>query len=332
MAASLIHIVDRFEVPWSGSALSALSLHNLLSHDADVRLWSLGTPHAGYQAYPIMPIVCKTGNFPREGTLVIHGSHYELGPWAGNTNARRVILLCNVHWSLQLFDTITRLREVGLPEPELVFRSSGLREQAAMDGIIEPPLIDIDLFRPAMRASGSDFTLGRISRNVLGKHSEDDPSLYRMLALAGCRIRVMGGTCLDEYIGLDRAGIELTEAGSLPAQRFLRELDCFFYRTGTWEEAFSRVVLEAMATGLPVVCHRRGGHTEWIRSGENGFLFDTQEEAFDLLIALRDDPEKRLRIGQAARQTAEELFGEAARDSRRRWYLGINSREQARSA
>ncbi|MBI4989619.1 MAG: glycosyltransferase family 4 protein [Rhodocyclales bacterium] len=271
-----------------------------------------------------MPIVYETGNFPREGTLIIHGSHYELGLWAGKTNARRVILLCNVHWPLQLFDTITRLREAGLPEPDLVFRSRGLREQAAMDGIVEPPLIDIDVFRPAMRATGGGFTLGRISRDVLGKHSGDDPSLYRMLANAGCRVRVMGGTCLDEYIGVDRVGIELTEAGSLPAQRFLQELDCFFYRTGTWEEAFGRVMLEAMATGLPVVCHRRGGHTEWIRSGENGFLFDTQEEAFDLLTALRDDPDRRLHIGQAARQTALNMFGEAAREVRRRWYLGIS--------
>lgn len=324
MSTPVIHIVDRFEVPWSGSALSALALHRLLSHDADVRLWSLGTPHAGYQAYPIMPIVYETGNFPRGGTLVIHGSHYELGPWAGNTEARRVILLCNVHWPLQLFDTLTRLREAGLPEPELVFRSHGLREQAAMEGIIEPPLIDIDLFRPAIRASGGDFTLGRMSRDVLGKHSEDDPSLYRMLALAGNRICVMGGTCLDEYIGPDRAGIELTVAGCLPAHRFLQELDCFFYRTGTLEEAFGRVLLEAMATGLPVVCHRRGGYADWIRSGENGFVFDTQEEAFELLTALREDPAWRRRIGEAARSSTEELLGEKALDERRRWYLGVS--------
>lgn len=323
MASSPIHIVDRFDVPWSGSALSALSLHGLLSQDADVRLWSLGTPHAGYQAHPIMPIVHETGNFPREGTLIIHGSHYELGAWARNTEARRVILLCNVHWPLRLFDTITRLREAGLPEPDLVFRSCSLRRQAAMDGIIEPPLIDIDLFRPAKSTSSRDFTIGRMSRDVLGKHSGDDPSLYRMLALAGCRIRVMGGTCLGEYIGPDSARIELSAAGSLSAHRFLQELDCFFYRTGVLEEAFGRVLLEAMATGLPVVCHRRGGHADWIRSGENGFVFDTQEEAFDLLAALREDTALRRRIGEAARATVEELHDENAREQRRRWYLGI---------
>jgi hypothetical protein len=40
-----------------------------------------------------------------------------------------------------------------------------------------------------------------------------------------------------------------------------------------------RVVTEAMACGLPVVCHESGGYAEIIEHGRNGFLFDTQQEA-----------------------------------------------------
>lgn len=322
MGTSLIHIVDRFDVPWSGSALSALSLHDLLSPEAETRLWSPDKPHACYQAYPIRTIEEEAGVIPQSGTLIIHGNHFELGQWAGRTEASRVILLCNVRWPLRLFDSIARLRQAGLPEPELVFRSHGLRQQAALEGQVEPPLIDTDLFRPASRDSGSGFTIGRISRDVLGKHSEDDPSLYRMLANSGCLIRVMGGTCLEEPIGPDHEGIELIEAGRIPAHQFLQELDCFFYRTGTLEEAFGRVLLEAMATGLPVVCHRRGGYAEWLRNKETGFLFASQEEAFEILSQLRDDPVTRRRIGEAARASVEVLFGEDALAERRRWYLG----------
>ena len=44
-----------------------------------------------------------------------------------------------------------------------------------------------------------------------------------------------------------------------------------------------------MACGLPVVCHRHGGYTEWIEHGRSGFLFDTSEEAERILLMLRDD-------------------------------------------
>lgn len=321
MATHLVHIVDRFEVPWSGSALSALALGNLLGKDAAVRFWSLDNPHSCYQNYSILPINTAYDRHPTGGTLVIHGSHYDLGPWVPMTDAERVILVCNVHGPSQLFRNIAKLREAGLPEPEIAYRSRALRDQAAIEGIIEPPLIDIDLFRPDTSGARDRFTIGRMSRDNLGKHNEDDPSLYRMLAASGCRLRIMGGTCLEPYLGPDRVGIELLETGSMPAHRFLQGLDCFFYRTGTLEEAFGRVLLEAMATGLPVVAHRRGGHLDWLRSGENGFLFDSQEEAYDLLIGLRDDAAKRLHIGEAARASVEELYGAKALDKRRRWYL-----------
>ena len=79
MGTSLIHIVDRFDVPWSGSALSALSLHDLLSPEAETRLWSPDKPHACYQAYPIRTIEEEAGVIPQSGTLIIHGNHFELG-------------------------------------------------------------------------------------------------------------------------------------------------------------------------------------------------------------------------------------------------------------
>ncbi len=321
MASNTIHIVDRFGVPWSGSALSALALQELLSTDAKVRAWSIDPPHPCYQDRSIRMIASEQGDYPRGGTLIVHGNHFELGPWTAHSGANRVILICNVHGATRLFDAVARIRQASLPEPELVFRSHRLREISALPGLVEPPLIDTDLFRPASQQASSPFTVGRVSRDHLGKHAEDDPSLYRMLALSGCRLRIMGGTCLNEHLGPDRAGIELLETGHQPVHRFLQELDCFFYRTGALEEAFARVVLEAMASGLPVVCHRRGGHTEWIRHGENGFLFDTQEEACDLICDLHADPRKRRSAGRAARECLELLAGEKARADRRKWYL-----------
>ena len=95
---------------------------------------------------------------------------------------------------------------------------------------------------------------------------------------------------------------------SRSASVFLRDLDCFFYRTGIACEAGGRVILEAMASALPVVCHRVGGYAEWIEHGKTGFLFETDEEAFQILARLKADPGLRRRVGQAARVTVETLF------------------------
>src|SRR3712207_3243022 len=106
------------------------------------------------------------------------------------------------------------------------------------------------------------------------------------------------------------------------AHLFLQGLDCFFYRTSeNFVEPSGRVITEAMACGLPVVCHKRGGYAETIDDGKNGFLFDTQQEALKILLKLKEDPALRERVGKAARRTAEELFSDAVRSEIVEFYL-----------
>lgn len=321
MSLPTFHIVDRFDVPWSGSALEALALRNLLHSDADVRLWSPTPPHPIYANDHVRLLKPAAGDYPCGGTLVLVGGYYELGGWLREARPEKIVVKYNSFSHLRFFAWLTALKNAGLPTPRLVFPSNRLRDAVAMDGLVEPSPIDIRLFHPVSAKTRGRFTVGRMSRDELYKHHEDDLSLYKMLAMDGCRIRIMGGTCLDEYLRADREGIEITPAGSEPPEAFLRGLDCFFYRTGMFEETFGRVVLEAMATGLPVVCHRRGGYVEWVRSGENGLLFDTQEEAWEQIATLRANPRLAERLGQAARKTAETLFGDAAMHARKRWYL-----------
>lgn len=327
MTAARIHIVDRFDVPWSGSTLSAISLSRLLSPHCDARLWSLTPVHPSFldKAAAIDEIDGGSGRHPRGGTLLIHGSHAARLTWLSRAEPERIVLLCNITLPQKFLETLLLLRGLDLPEPDLVFRSAQMQHLLSLPGAIEIPLVDLEVFRPRSRGANSPFIVGRHSRDELYKHSEDDPSLYRMLALAGVSVRLMGGTCLEEYLGPDRNGIELLPTGIMPPPKFLNGLDCFFYRTGTMEEALGRVVLEAMACGLPVVCHRRGGHAEIIGEGENGLLFDTQEEAFDLLMALRESTSLRKRLGAAARSTVEALFAPARLEKIVAYYLAARS-------
>jgi glycosyltransferase involved in cell wall biosynthesis len=133
--------------------------------------------------------------------------------------------------------------------------------------------------------------------------------VYRALAGEGVSLRVMGGTCMRDRVH-DLPGASFVPAGSRRTVDFLHKLDCFYYRTSDrWLEAFGRVVFEAMACGLPVVCGQRGGYADYIAHGVNGFLFDTTEQAIGLIRQLRSDPALRARVGDAARQTVEELYG-----------------------
>ncbi len=73
-------------------------------------------------------------------------------------------------------------------------------------------------------------------------------------------------------------------------------------------EGTPNVVLEAMASGLPVVATRVGGLPALIRDGETGYLADQKDEAH-LAAAIRDlveHPEKRAAFGQRARAFVQE--------------------------
>ena len=194
-------------------------------------------------------------------------------------------------------------------------------------GYIEPSLIDLDRFVPAPKGEPSDptstaFTLGRLSRANPKKHHPEDAALYRRLVEEGCRVRIMGPSpALGAELG-DLESVTLLPMGAQEAHLFLQGLDCFFYRTSEeWLEPWGRIVPEAMACGLPVVCHNRGGYAEIVEHGRNGFLFESQQEALEILLGLKEDRALRERVGKEARRTAEELFSAARRSEIVEFYL-----------
>lgn len=92
--------------------------------------------------------------------------------------------------------------------------------------------------------------------------------------------------------------------------RLLRGAD--MYVQPSHYEAFSNAVIEAMATGLPVVASRVGGMLDCIVDDENGVL-STPADAADIARKLQrviDDPALRARLGARARRTVVEDFDE----------------------
>ena len=121
----------------------------------------------------------------------------------------------------------------------------------------------------------------------------------------------MGGTCLGRWL-TGVPGIELLPAGAQDSVGFLASLDIFFYRTGSFIEPYGRVVMEAMASALPVVVAANGGFAEQIHHGVDGFLVQTQEQALQVLGALAMNRSLREQAGSAARQACLAIHGAAA--------------------
>ncbi|WP_193106899.1 glycosyltransferase [Brachybacterium sp. FME24] len=86
-------------------------------------------------------------------------------------------------------------------------------------------------------------------------------------------------------------------------------------------ETLGLVILEGMASGLPVVAARSGPTMEQVTDGTNGLLFTSKDEAsLDAALDRLDDVELRGRIRQEARAEAEKYSWENASDDLLRYY------------
>lgn len=75
-----------------------------------------------------------------------------------------------------------------------------------------------------------------------------------------------------------------------------------------------------MACGLPVICGQQGGYTERIKNGIDGFLFDSNSTAIELIIKLKADPALVDQISKAARLTIENIYSEEEMEKMRLFY------------
>lgn len=312
----VIHLVNPMNNPFGGSENRTAELYKILSPFADITVWSEHKICDQLAKWlPIKAINWHLGIYPKNGTLVFVGCYFRIGNWIKHFKPGRVIGLYNTpdEQNLEQFQGFLRLARLE-SICEFVYASEWLRKRTGLPGVVQISPIDLNRFRPSPRKQSEvgSFTVGRLSRDVLPKHHADDIAIYKWLGAVGGKSKIMGGSILKEQLG-DQPSVDLLPEGSIPADTFLQSLDCFFYRTSPeWLEPHGRVVTEAMACGLPVVCGAEGGYAEFIEHGKNGFLFDDNREAQEIITLLKNDLEHTKTIGDAARKAMEDMFSQNA--------------------
>ncbi len=112
-------------------------------------------------------------------------------------------------------------------------------------------------------------------------------------------VRERGLAHLVRFLGVRRDIPELLSAA-----------DCFLLTSIS--EGIPLTIIEAMASGLPVVCTSVGGIAEMIEDGRTGFLAPAgnDDELAKHLVRLARAPNLRTMLGTLGRQRAIELFGD----------------------
>ena len=134
---------------------------------------------------------------------------------------------------------------------------------------------------------------------------------------ASCQLilhgRISKGTPYErELLKIGRSDPTITFAGPYPnteVGQVLNGLDVTVVPS-VWYENRPAVILEAFATGTPVIAARIGGITELVQHGQNGLLFEVGSEAelAEQLQRLLDEPDllAKLRDGIQPVPTVED--------------------------
>ena len=128
-----------------------------------------------------------------------------------------------------------------------------------------------------------------------------------------CLLRIVGDGPLRNRLESMRDALDLgrtvtLEPATADVAAKLREFDIFVLPSHS--EAFSNSLMEAMATGLPVIASRVGGNPELVQDGTTGLLFPPGNACAlsEALLRLAENAALRERLGQAAAASMRQQF------------------------
>ena len=209
--------------------------------------------------------------------------------------------------------------------------------------------VDVERFAPAREPTAIRLPVGfegddKVRIGSVGRIQPVKDHATLLLAFAGvvrrrpelrsvARLVLVGDGPLRDAVSAQAQTLGIADIVWLPGAssripEMLQALDVFVLPS--LNEGISNTMLEAMASGLPVLASAVGGNVELVDDGVTGRLFrasDAQELAA-LLERYLDDAQLRRRHGAAAREAAEKRFSLAAMIDNYRDVYGRLCREE----
>ena len=186
-----------------------------------------------------------------------------------------------------------RVRAIAPPETPIVSLGQG---------------VDAAFFAPRLdRASGEKLRVVQVSRVAYAKGIEVANAAAERASPWIEHFDVAGWNVSRQAM-LRKNSTHLRFLGGLPAtgvRDLLQQADAFVLPT--LADSMPRAVIEAMAAGLPAITTDCSGYQDLIEDGVNGFIVPAGDAGAIAarLRLLSQDPGLRLRMGRAARATAE---------------------------
>jgi glycosyltransferase involved in cell wall biosynthesis len=201
-------------------------------------------------------------------------------------------------------------------------------------GPVHSPVLDPVVFSPGSPAGPAagmvprgSFVIGTVGKLAPGRGHEEAIAAAAPLSESVVLLHVGKGERLPalrttaERLGT--AGRNLWagyQDDALPD--FYRAMDAFLF-TASGSQQGQRAILEAMATGLPVVALSVPGVRDLLTDGVEGFLASDVPAATEALRRLEADPGLRARLGEAARRRAAAFGGAAFAARAAEFYAGV---------
>jgi glycosyltransferase involved in cell wall biosynthesis len=180
-----------------------------------------------------------------------------------------------------------------------------------MNWKLVPPCMDLSAYEAIERKNDNDRCV--IGKLTSGMHTRFPEELLTILAevkekTPDSKFSLVGGA--EYWKNISLKDCETPKIGSKTPEEFYKGFDIFVHRNKeSTMDSWGRVISEAMAAGLPVVCENKGGPAEQITHEVDGFLCNNDEEFVNYIVALANDPQMRYDIGMKARNKALTEFG-----------------------
>lgn len=234
-------------------------------------------------------------------------------------------------WRSLMTRVTRRLDTRGLRSSDIVFvENQWMEDHVRSTGanvVFAPPGVDVSRFHPSDRSfSDRDYLLsvgrfGDTRKNVsmlfraYARVCDDNPAVPR-LVLAGKTAPPDSAWALARQLGI-RDSIDFHERVPLDELAALYRNARLFLLSSD-EEGLGLVLLEAMASGVPVVSTDCGGPGTAVKDGETGMLTPVGDHRrfAQAIQHLVDAPDRLATLGRQARERAENMFSLEATSER----------------